>query len=239
VTADDHANTVRHEIDMLVAKIATNGTIVCSLCNASDVTDDDHRAGCPVLKLRAHLDTLEAQAQPDAFRAQHYADRMNEERQRAEAAEAKLKHAIEQWDAWQDDALEETKLRQDAEAERDHERRRHAEAVDAFTKRDREALAAEAERDDWKWRGDEAEHSLHHCRGLLDAAEAGRDEVRRKWHLDAADKAVQIGRLGRERDRLADALGQIADTDMAVTARTVREIQDYARAALAQTENTP
>ena len=40
------------EIEKAIARVATNGTIVCSCCNASDVTDDDHRPSCPVWGLR-------------------------------------------------------------------------------------------------------------------------------------------------------------------------------------------
>lgn len=52
-------DTVQHairgpgeQVEHAIAKVATGGTIVCALCNASDETDTDHRPGCPVWDLR-------------------------------------------------------------------------------------------------------------------------------------------------------------------------------------------
>ena len=52
-----------------LAALSTNGTIVCSYCNASDVTDDDHRASCAIWPIRQALSELErlAERQRDAL----------------------------------------------------------------------------------------------------------------------------------------------------------------------------
>lgn len=46
-------------------KLVTGGTIVCLYCNASDVTDDGHRRGCPVLPVLAALSSIERHVQED------------------------------------------------------------------------------------------------------------------------------------------------------------------------------
>lgn len=53
---------IEAEWERLLADLSTDGTIVCQFCNASDVTDDDHRSGCPVWKLRARYAALVAVA---------------------------------------------------------------------------------------------------------------------------------------------------------------------------------
>jgi hypothetical protein len=54
----EHAATAKR----LMAQLATEGTIVCQFCNASDVTDDDHRSGCPMLAIHAEIDVLAERA---------------------------------------------------------------------------------------------------------------------------------------------------------------------------------
>jgi hypothetical protein len=54
--ADEDVEAVRFE--KALANLATGGTIVCRDCNASDVTDSDHRAHCAVWGVRHAVTTL-------------------------------------------------------------------------------------------------------------------------------------------------------------------------------------
>jgi hypothetical protein len=47
----------------LLGYMFTGGTIVCQMCNASDVTDDEHRAGCPALPIVAAVRELARRAE--------------------------------------------------------------------------------------------------------------------------------------------------------------------------------
>ena len=118
--ADDLATLppLPDEIVAAIARVATNGTIVCSCCNASDVTDDDHRPGCPVWTLRLAISRELARVEAEIARLEreretarkqigvvktHMHGRAEHLRERAEAAEA--------------DAAHQRLLREDAEAE--------------------------------------------------------------------------------------------------------------------------
>lgn len=63
------AETPNEQVERAIAAVATNGTIVCQCCNASDVTDDDHRRGCPVWELRAAITDLAAAGAPTTERS--------------------------------------------------------------------------------------------------------------------------------------------------------------------------
>lgn len=47
-----NTDTLIETFEKALAHLATGGTIVCRDCNASDVTDDDHRPGCAVWGVR-------------------------------------------------------------------------------------------------------------------------------------------------------------------------------------------
>lgn len=104
---NEHADTIR----LLVARLATGGTQVCSFCNASDVTDDGHRGGCPVPALLAEVDALVAAmeaAEQRAKEALNEADGMarapfgefKRMRERMEAAEQRADQAEREEKRW-------------------------------------------------------------------------------------------------------------------------------------------
>ena len=74
------ANQLAADVEKAIADLVTDGTIVCAHCNASDVTDDDHRAGCGVWPLRkaiaALVGTLQHRLDQEIARAENLRGRL-------------------------------------------------------------------------------------------------------------------------------------------------------------------